>query len=1393
MHVSQAVFTSLKRYARTTTFGLSVMALLMMAGPNAHAQVTATISGTVTDPTGATVQGASISVINEAMQDVRPSETNKSGVFAVPDLIPGTYSVEVSAKGFAPKELTGIEIHGGDEIKLPTFVLKVGSTTETVTVTSVAGQILTMENGERAATLTYSDIQDLALLGRDTTELLKVLPGVVQVGNGGYNDISTTTGNSAIGNGMGINGAPYKGGTALNMDGANVLDIGDDFSALESVNPEMTQEVQVETSAFGADTANGPNVINATGKSGGEHFHGEAYFDIRNDVLNANDWQDNHHTNAAGGWAPNPKGGASYYYPGGSFSGPIPHTHKKIFFFGGVEFPFQDQGNANIVRMSLPSPEMLGGNFSMDNADNQQICPGGFTNVVNTSVGVANAPYGEGGWCQNITNTNGNATWTIFPDGSTPVAMPGTTTTTYANGNSTITATNSNGGYVPAAFIDQNMLAFSNLWPAWTSPYRAQTTAQIINNGGWNYLQTVINHDNGWIARGRIDLNWNPTNQFYISYQQSYDHQLSGGCGEAFYSGCSNSNIQFPGGGLLKNTYGKVLTGHYTHIFGPTLTNEALATWTWANIPILPGANPSADWRTTVGAKFGCIYCANPKYMPTFGGVQGGYPGIGQADDWEPNNYYIVQKAVTSFADNLTKVWGNHTLKFGAMTSNTDNYQGNQSTNLQGTLSIGGSAFGNNPNYNYFPRQQGNAANAAAIAANQPPPCTGTVSATCPYGAVAGQNMGSNNNMVNFLMGNLTNYGESNSSPLSDVAYQVIAFYAQDQVKVNSRFSVEVGLRFEHIGGWYDRQGVGLAVFYPSRVMPDFYAGKYAPGFYWHAIDAGVPLSGHPDRLLNVAPRLGLSYDLFGNGKTLFRGGWGAYRYQEAANDPQAALNTAQGVQNVSASNVTSNLANSTFLVSQIGQFATLIPKCQVQCSQNGQTGYNPADYGVPLTYSWNFTIDQRLPWNMLLDVAYVGNHALHMSDNGQDQGNVGNYDNQNKTPLQAYGQLVGGVWHGNVDQSNMSAGYGKTICNPENLGATCSTGASAADFQPFGKGISCTSASNPTCSIYGTNGITMIGHNTYQNYNAMQATLAKRAGPVTINANFTWSKSLGTVGNFDAFHIHSNNTYDNLNRPFIFNSSYIYREPNFWHGNRFIGGAVNGWTISGITIWQKGTNTYGGINIQYDPDSITAYNTAHPGNLLSVNANTRSVGSSTFFGTNAGITTGRPQLTCDPKSGLVQHQLYRPCFTAAPFGSPGGIGLPFVAGQAYLENDLALSKTFTVHEQNKVEFRVSAQNWLNHSLPVFGSGESTTEYYYYDYNTHAVTINDTCPAGTVNPVSRITVAPGSCNAGSPIVASNAFGTANGNPANLFGVEHFKSAFGANGQRIMELDVKYTF
>jgi hypothetical protein len=1311
---------------------LPLLFCFLAVAPALHAQVTATVSGTVTDPKGALIVGAKVTVIDEATGDVRASVTNKQGVYSVPNLNPSTYTVKVAAPGFAPKEITGIELHSDDVIKVPTFALAIGRVTDSVTVTSVAGQIMEVENGMRSETLTYSDVQDLALTGRDTTELLKVLPGVVQVGNNGYNALSTTTGNSAIGNGMGINGAPYKGGTAINMDGASILDIGDDFSGLATINPEMTQEVQVTTSAFGADTANGPNVINATGRSGGDRYHGEAYFDGRNDALNANDWQDNH--------VGKPRAGAAYYYPGASISGPVPYTHKKLFFFGAFELPYQNQGNANIIKTYVPTPAMLRGDFSTDDAANNVLCPAGFSNAnggTNTPTGFSvpgvTGVYGQGAWCQNIASNSGFAT--ILRDGTqiTPVtngaaAQPGF----------------GQGGIIPQAYIDQNMLDIAKVWPAFTSPFIATTTAQIVANGGYNFYEPIINHDNGWVAHGRIDFDWNENNKFYISYQQSYDSQLASNCGSSFYGGCGTS-LQYPGGGITKKTFSKVVNGHYTHIFSPTLTNEALASWVWGNIPIVP-VNPSADYRSTLGINIACIYCANPKYAPTFGTSNGAYPGIGQADDWEPGNYYIVEKSVPTFADNLTKVWGNHTLKFGAMTSNTDNYQGNQSTNLQGTLTIGG-----NPGTykNYFATQN-----------------------TCAVSVCGGYtgNVGSYNPTANLVTGNLTSYGESNSSPLSDVAYQTIAVYADDQIKVNKNLSLQVGFRFEHIGWWYDRQGTGLAVFYANRVLPDFYAGKYAPGFYWHGIDSGIPLSGRPNRFGFVSPRFGLSYDVFGTGKTLVRGGWGAYRYQEAANGPQAALNTAQGVQNFAASNFTAT--NTSFLVSQIGQLKSLVPYCYSECSQNAQTGYSPNDYGLPLTYSYNFTIDQKLPWKMLLDVAYVGNRATHLSDNGQDGTSSGNYDNQNKTPLGAYFA---------ADPST-----GVVACNPEKLNAVCSAANNAYDYQPYGRLTNitgCANGNNPSCLIYGTNSVTMIQNLDYQNYNAVQVSINKRSGPITLNANFTWSKSLGTVANYDAFHIAPNNTYDNLNRPLIFNSSYIYREPNFFHGNKIIGGAINGWTLSGITLWQQGVQTIPTISIQYDPATIPG-----AGNQYSINTGSLGVGSSTFFGTNATINTARPNIIsgCNPKSGLATHQLYRPCFTATPFGQVGGQALPFVAGQAFLENDLAIYKTFTVHEQHKIQFRLSAFNWLNHPLPTYASsGESTTEYYYYNYQTHGISANATCPG---------TAAPGSCNpSGAPYLASTSYSAAGQDPATLFGQQHYKLGFGGNSQRILEFDVKYTF
>ena len=88
-----------------------------------------------------------------------------------------------------------------------------------------------------------------------------------------------------------INGAVNRGGTALLSDGANVIDPGNMASSVSIINPEMTAEVSVQASNFGADTPFGPVVVSTISKSGSERYHGEAYFVARNSVLNSNDWQ----------------------------------------------------------------------------------------------------------------------------------------------------------------------------------------------------------------------------------------------------------------------------------------------------------------------------------------------------------------------------------------------------------------------------------------------------------------------------------------------------------------------------------------------------------------------------------------------------------------------------------------------------------------------------------------------------------------------------------------------------------------------------------------------------------------------------------------------------------------------------------------------------------------------------------------------------------------------------------------------------------------------------------------------------------------------------------------------------------------------------------------------
>ena len=1200
------------------------LAFLLLSGPQIHAQTTAQLTGTVTDPSGGVIPGAQVTLVDESTGVSRVVQTNGDGLYAFPALTPDSYTVKVSAKGFQMREITGIVLHAGDERNIPAIALTVGSEATTVTVNAAAEMIPT-ENGQRTDVIDSKQIENLALEGRDTTELLKVLPGATTESSGltqnspMYTDLNVTVQQSAIGNGIDINGAVNRGGTALLADGANVIDPGNMASSVSIINPDMTAEVSVQASNFSADQPFGPIVVSTISKSGGDHYHGEGYFDARNTVLNANDWEDNHNGVA--------QGPQHYYYPGGNFGGPVPGTHTHLFFWGGYERWLQNQGNANVLKSTIPSPEMLAGDFTTDNADNNVLCPQGF-------FASPAAAYPQGGWCNDLSGT-------YFPDGT---SIPANTSTSADSGNK-----------VPSQFLDPGAAALAKIWP--------KANANPANTGGFNYYEPVVNINDGWIYRFRIDYQLGGSTRIYGTYQQAYDSQLAQGNGAHLYWTPSNA-IPYPGGGEPETFYGKSMAGHFVHNFNATTTMDFMAAWAFGSFPFVQ-PDPSAVYKSTLGYPYGKIFNTGTKDIPAYQTAYGqSFPDFSQASIFDnPPGQYAVRKEAPQFNLVLTKVFGAHTVKMGGYTQETDNFQSTFNSYEDGYISSVGEA--NN--------------------------------------IITNAQMGSGNPVAAFEMGIATGYSENNSSPIADTAYQATAGFADDTWKFNRRTTVELGARVEHVGHWYDRDHVGMAVFYPDRVIPDFNAGKYAPGYYWHAIDAGVPLSGQPNHFAYFDPRLGVSYDVFGTGNTVVRGGWGAYRFVTQVNDVAGPLETAQHVLSYG------GLGGHSVELSQISSLA--YTGCYQFCSSGGQQGFDPTDYRQPLTFAYNLTIDQRLKWNSLLDVAYVGSSTSQLSDasEGIEGSTFSAVADQNKTPVGAFFKPdpVTGVTSTNPENLQF---------NPNGTGKTA-TGNNAQDYHPYG-----VDPANKM-PIYGTNTVLMVQGSSYTNYNGLQAAWIKTAGKLTFNLNGTWSKALGTALQADPFNINNNYGPTAIDRPFVFNSSYTYASGSVRNFNPALNHVLGNWTISGISTWQKGGYIPAALGNGNPNFSMGLSYTGLPANANAQGIGT-GIGTGTYFGTDAPIPI-IPTLTCNPTSGLGHYQVLNGhCFNAPTIGTNGGHNFPYMSAAAYFDNDLAIERTFHIHEAQSVRFRASAFDWLNHALPDFASNAPLTVGYTLDYNSKAITPN---------------------------------------------------------------------
>jgi Carboxypeptidase regulatory-like domain len=1224
------VFSTLRAAFSSSNFLLTATVVLVLAvflnAPLAEAQISGTLSGTVTDQTGAVVPKAKVMLVNQATQDTRETISNGSGYFAFTGLLPATYTVKIEAAGFKSWQHAEITLNPGDVRTISDIALHVGQTTEVVAVEAVAGEVAPVDSGERSSVISAKDIDRLSIQGRDVSELLKILPGVtntgqnLSAGSGTFaNFLNVGSMGSPVGNGLDTNGVPSRGGTTLLLDGANIIDPGCNCTSVAMVNADMTQEVKVSSTNFGADNPKGPVVISNISKSGTTAYHGTGFFYARNYVLNAKDWQTAHNKS--------PLSQDHYYYPGGNFGGPIPYTKNKLLFWFGYEHFLQNTGNAGVLQSSLPTASMLAGDFTPTNQDNQVNCPDGFSSTATN-------------WCNNLAGT-------ILPDG-------------------TVVPDNGAAGYqIPSQFLDPGSKALAKVFPT----TGVLTTADAIAaNGGYNYRGTFPGIHNGYVVRSRVDYNFSDNTKFFVSFQKGNDSSLHNGTGAHMWWTPGNA-IPFPGGGLQSANFSKTLTGHFLHVFSPTLTSEFIAAWGWGNSPITASTGSVSRSGLQYPTTYTSIFAGNRniKMIPSFGCGYCGpnqLPDFSQYDIFETGGEFFVRTENPSFADNVTKVYRTHTLKFGAFYERVGKFQGNTGY-PNGSINQWG---GQHPDM------------------------------------FTGDPLGSQNNRVaNFVMGIANQYEEESSLPSNNIGAKTIAGYINDNWKMTKRLTLELGARWEHIGHWYDRSGNGIAVFLPNLVNSDFVSGGLYPGLRWHANDPGVPMSGAPDHFAHFSPRFGVAWDIFGTGKTVVRGGWGMYRWNDQYNDFTGALSPGLGIRSYFTP------GNETVLLSQVSSIT--VPAAQ--WSPNPVTALSANDYNVPLTYSWNLTISHQLPGRSLLELAYVGNDSEHILMGGGSSAGLGSSDfmNVNKTPR---GALFG------ADPLT-----GVLAPNPEDVSHDLTGGAlpnSYADYHPYGVYLG--SGTLHGAQIYGTQSITVPTHVGYSNYHAFQASWIRQSGRLTYNLNYTWSKALGTDLAIDPYSLRGNYGVEGIDHPHVINASYAYNLPNFTHGSKVLGGITNGWTVSGTTNWQAGGNLQAINNANGPNFGLGIQYINQPANLPSGNA----LSQKTYYGSDAtnGFTI-QPALTCNPASGL--HSLQRAnlaCFTAPDFQTQGVRNFPYLHGPIYLNSDLSVYKTFHVTERQAVEFRLAAFNWLNHPLEQFTGGNQLALPFLMDYNTHAISLNQT-------------------------------------------------------------------